>query len=238
MKRILCGLIAIIIMAIPLSAATTTSEDYIPSDGILLDRLNEYQERKENAHAMAQAARNLGFGEDSDIIKTAKEEWVKANQQYLYYQSFYQKYQEYPVATNCWIYLTEELGYNPYISAGIIGNMMVECGDTTLNLIYNRYGTYNTNFYGLCMWCLTFNNSINGMSLMEQLDYLAGNIKEEFDTFGYMYYSGFNYSQFLTIENTGTAALAFNLVYERCGCGMCEYLRASCAEVAYNYFMS
>ena len=42
-----------------------------------------------------------------------------------------QKYNEYPVATEIWMFL-KNCGYNDYVAAGILGNMMAEVGGNTL----------------------------------------------------------------------------------------------------------
>lgn len=96
---------------------------------------------------------------------------------------FYREsYKKYPEATEVWIYLRHSLGYNEYVCAGILGNMMAEVGGGTLNLKYattlklNTIGTFETPeqiakalkkypikkslndnnayspYYGLCMW--------------------------------------------------------------------------------------
>lgn len=96
---------------------------------------------------------------------------------------FYREaYKEYPEATEVWIYLRYGLGYNEYVCAGILGNMMAEVGGGTLDLKYatslklNTIGTFETPeqianalkkypiktslddnnayspYYGLCMW--------------------------------------------------------------------------------------
>lgn len=39
--------------------------------------LQQYNENQENAHKMAEAARALGYAEDSDVIMNAKEIWAK-----------------------------------------------------------------------------------------------------------------------------------------------------------------
>lgn len=96
---------------------------------------------------------------------------------------FYREsYEKYPEATEVWMYLRYGLGYNEYVCAGILGNMMAEVGGGTLDLKYatslklNTIGTFETPeqiadalkkypikqsldddnayspYYGLCMW--------------------------------------------------------------------------------------
>ncbi len=237
MKKILSGLLVTILLICSL-ATTATSEAYIPSEPeetILTEKLDYYQKRKDDAHIMAEAARNLGYAENSDIIQTAKQEWVEADIKYNYYQQLIEKMNEYPVATTVWIYL-QELGYNDYICAGILGNMMVECGGLTLDLDPYIYAGYYGNYYGLCMWYGPYCPGIYDLSVIEQLDYLANDIAYQIDTYGYFYYYGFNYNEFLKITNVYDAALAFCMSYERCYSDSYPH-RTVCALEAYQYFV-
>lgn len=140
------------------------------------------------------------------------------------------------VATQVWTYL-KSYGYSDSVAAGIIGNMMRECGGDTLNLDWDIVGHYNGDeFYGLCQWCLRYTPSgFKNSSIKQQCDYLQQTIASEFAAYGGNY-NGITYSEFLNAD-TRTAAIAFERVYERCG----DYAnedgrRANNAEVAYNHF--
>lgn len=68
---------------------------------------------------------------------------------------------EFPTAEFIWSYL-KELGFNDYICAGILGNMMVESGGLTLAIEENaRTG----NFYGICQWSKKYYPDVIGVSL-------------------------------------------------------------------------
>lgn len=139
-------------------------------------------------------------------------------------------------AQQVWTYL-KGYGYSDSVAAGIIGNMMRECGGDTLNLDWNIIGHYNGDeFYGLCQWCLKYTPSgFKGSNVKEQCEYLHKTIKSEFATYGGNY-NGITYSQFLK-SDTRTAAIAFERVYERCGNYSFEdSRRADNAEKAYNKF--
>ena len=139
-------------------------------------------------------------------------------------------------AQQVWTYL-KGYGYSDSVAAGIIGNMMRECGGDTLNLDWNIIGHYNGDeFYGLCQWCLKYTPSgFKGSNVKEQCEYLHKTIKSEFKTYGGNY-NGITYSQFLK-SDTRTAAIAFERVYERCGNYSSEdSRRADNAEKAYNKF--
>lgn len=138
---------------------------------------------------------------------------------------------EHAAATTVWNYL-RSLGYNKAICAGIIGNMMSECGGHTLDL---QWWIYDDGFYGVCQWYVGYYPAINGTDLYTQLDYLASTIAYEFNTFGFKYYSGFNYEAFLQIDNYYDAAIAFAKCYERCA-SWTYSSRTSNAAKAYEYF--
>ena len=59
------------------------------------------------------------------------------------------KYDQYPAATVAWIYMTEELKWSDAVAAGILGNMMSECGGQTLTLDWDDN---DDSGYGLIQW--------------------------------------------------------------------------------------
>lgn len=138
---------------------------------------------------------------------------------------------EYPDATYIWDYL-QELEYSDEVCAGILGNMMVECAGQCLDL----QPTIETkSYYGICQWSKKFYPDVIGCSLESQCDFLRDTIQNELDTFGYKYKKGFNYEDFLALEDERDVALAFAKCYERCGSGSYE-ARQDCAETALEYF--
>ena len=144
-----------------------------------------------------------------------------------------ERYEEYPNATIVWKTLKDK-GYNDFVTAGILGNMMVECGGNSLNLdstIYSKDKFY----YGICQWNKRYYPEVFDMDLEFQLNFLFTNIKYEIDRYGFYYKKDFNFEQFLEIDNEQTAALAFAKSYERCSSrsyGRREY----CASLALEYF--
>lgn len=246
---------------------TTNSEDYIPSETIetvslesqievpielvgnpliyietnnraeLKELMAECEQKKIDAHSMAEAARACGYAEDHPVIILAKDEWKNADELYKIYKEEYnglikaEAWEEYPVATECWFYL-KDLGYNDYVCAGIIGNMMAEVGGGTLNLQW----WLGDSFYGLCQWSTYYRPEAKGLDVPAQLDLLRDTIKAEIDYAGFIYKSGFNYEQFLELEDEREAALAFAMAYERCA-KQYYWCRADYAEIAYDYFV-
>lgn len=242
---------------------TTTSEAYIPSetqitltpqeyDRVNTTDLNELEalmeeciQRQSSAHEMAESARELNYPEDHPIIELASIEWNNANEDYLYYLNVYEneqkkieeqkwinKMNEYPVATTIWRYM-KDLGWNDYVCAGIMGNIMAEVGGQTLNI---QPYLSSSNYYGMCQWSRGY-SGVWGADLNGQLNFLRDTIKYEFDTFGYAYQSGFDYNDFLNLTNEQSAAKAFAKCYERCSSSTYS-IRQKNATTAYNYFVS
>ena len=87
----------------------------------------------------------------------------------------------YPEATKVWTIL-QDYGYNDYVCAGIMGNLMVETGGNTLDLdpdlVYYSY-------YGLCQWSYEYFPSVWYSSLEEQCEFLHDTIEYEINTFGF-----------------------------------------------------
>ena len=141
------------------------------------------------------------------------------------------KAEEYPAATYIWRYM-KELGWNDYVCAGIMGNLMTEVGGQTLHI---RYDAYGNGYYGMCQWNRAY-GSIWGADLITQCNFLRDTIKYEFDTYGFKYQKGFNFNSFLNMTDAQQAALAFAKSYERCGSGSYN-IRQQNALKAYNYFV-
>ena len=144
-----------------------------------------------------------------------------------------QRAKEYPAATQIWLSMKEQ-GWNDHVCAGILGNIMAECGGHTLNIQWNIYD-YSGWFYGICQWSLYYRPEASGLSLENQLDLLYNTIESEFDYAGFCYYYGFTYDDFLQITDYRNAALAFAKVYERCGSAS-HSIRQYNAQIAYEYF--
>ena len=236
-KKIIRPIIIIIIMLISISGCVLTNAEYSELDAFFAISNDELLAKQDAAHQMAECARQLGYAEDHEIIQVAKMEWENTNAILQQREQFWlQRYQEYPNATYVWLFLTNTLGYNDYVAAGIIGNMMVECGGKTLNLQYWLYSYGSGYYYGLCQWNKKSYPSVRGTDLYTQCVFLADTIKYELDTYGYAYAKGYKYTNFLQLQNEKEAALMFAKAYERCGGGY--KARKDCATTAYNYFTS
>jgi hypothetical protein len=238
---------AIISVSISICAMdATTSEVYIPSENYTQEELTiliqENEERMGHAHTMAESARALGYDEEHPVIQLAKTEWETANTDYLIYLEKYaiikqkeeKRMEEYPVATMIWNSLQEQ-GFNDYVCAGILGNIMTEVGGNTLEIKYWLTNPSNR-YYGICQWSKKYNKEIQGGSLTEQLNYLKKTVKKEIDNFGHKYKKGFDYNDFMNLQDAEEAALAFAKAYERCNSKHYS-VRLVNAEKAYKYFV-
>ena len=128
----------------------------------------------------------------------------------------------------------KDLGWNDYVCAGIMGNLMAEVGGQTLDI---QYWLQGNGYYGMCQWNKAYRSGVWGADLTGQCDFLRDTIKYEIDTFGYAYKKGFNLNSFLALSNERDAALAFAKCYERCGSGTYT-IRQNNAEKAYDYFVN
>lgn len=200
----------------------------------------ESEQRKESAKKMADAARECGYAEDHPIIVLAQEEWDAANSLSIIYQEKLSEYNltkawiEYPVATEVWIHLTQTMGYNEYVAAGILGNMMVECGGMTLNLDWQAVNK-SSKCYGLCQWHPMYHQEVQYASLEQQIEYMTKSFPEILKRYAYEYQPNFTYQDFLNLTDAKAAAKAFCYIYERPG--TYHSVREDIAEKAYEYFM-
>jgi len=157
--------------------------------------------------------------ETTSVVETQSLEstWTK------YYNDT--QYSEYPVACEVW-QIIRSWGWNEAVAAGIIGNMMTECGGLTLDLDWDLYDD-TWMYYGLCMWSLYWAPETSGMSIEQQMTYLYNTIETN------MNYFGGSLDEFLKITDPGYAALYFQWYYE---VGVSSETRYSGALEAYEYF--
>ena len=208
------------------------------SSAELIELIEYYTIQKENAHLMAESGRALGYSENHIVVQLAKQEWKKAADALDYYTTKYELLKEkqeteYPNAAYVWNYL-KDLGYNDYVCAGIMGNLMAEVGGQTLALDIDAV---NGIHYGICQWNKRYYGSVWGTDLATQCDFLRDNIEYEIDKYGSNFKRDFDYSDFLALTNEQDAALAFCMAYERCGASSYE-VRQKNATKAYKYFVS
>lgn len=136
--------------------------------------------------------------------------------------------EEYAAAAFIWDYFDD---FSAEVRAGILGNIMTEAGGQTLDI--QPY--IGTDYYGICQWGPHY-PEIQGANLERQCEFLKDTIEEEINMFGSPYRQGFNYEQFLQLNNPASVALAFAICYERCSpAGYTK--RQQNAMIAYEYFV-
>ncbi len=140
---------------------------------------------------------------------------------------------DYYYATKVWQYF-RQCGFNNVVTCAIIGNMMIETSDGTLDLNPTIYSP-SSNYYGLCQWSQKYYPETKDLPFEAQLDYLLESIPLEFNSFGKNYKSGFNYEDFIKMTDIEEATLAFAKSYERCSSVSYE-MRQEAALKAYEYF--
>lgn len=156
---------------------------------------------------------------------------VKAEEEALWEQ----RAQEYPVATEVWLFLKEELGYSDAVCAGIMGNLMAECGGQTLKLKWNAVNK-KTGCYGLCQWHPKYYPELQNTGLSEQLEHMKTSFPKVLSRYlSICYKEDFTYEDFLALEDPAEVAYAFCVTYERPGPGSYNQ-RMKNAEKAYEYF--
>lgn len=171
------------------------------------------------------------------------EAWANSSLAYLetekeYYQQMYdiyyeeenvafwtQKTEEHPTATYIWLFLKEQ-GFNDYVAAGILGNMMTEAGGQSLAI---NPSASNGSYYGICQWGPNFPGRY--VDLDGQLQLLMNTIENEFAWYGTM-----SYESFCNLDNERDAALVFARSYERCTSRSYNQ-RQNNASVALEYFV-
>ena len=80
----------------------------------------------------------LGYDTEHPAVVMAKTDFENAEADVEYYtkqqlirqeeENWRVRAEEYPVATQAWLYMKNELGFSDIVCAGIMGNMMAECG--------------------------------------------------------------------------------------------------------------
>ena len=148
----------------------------------LEELIDECAARMDAAKQMKESAENLGYHDEHAVILLAEQEYENAKADKKFYKNALKKQEEkywnkkrnqYPVATEIWLYLKDE-GYNDYVCAGILGNLMAEVGGQTLNINPLRSGH---GYYGMCQWSTKYYPKVVGEDLNGQLEFLNSNIK-------------------------------------------------------------
>ena len=207
------------------------------------ERPEGWSEHQVTAHNVAQQMRAMGYDEDNPVIVACQEWWraeriadtssvtadaaTPSPQGEGYDGAGYvddAKRYAYPVAASVWT-LLREAGLSEACVAGIIGNMMAECGGQTLSLAPD---TYSSGYYGLCMWSLYYFPEADGLDVDGQIKLLLRTLESNITA------GGGSYAAFLASADARSAARYFSDFYERPATW--ASVRADNAERALEYF--
>lgn len=197
-----------------------------------LKHLMACKDRLAAAESMRQGALDLGYAETHPVVELANKEIEQIKQDIEFYEECWNQCAiEHPVASEVWRFFIEECGYPEPVVAGLLGNMMVECGGYTLDLQWWIYNS--TKHYGLVQWSPKYYPHMQGATLRTQLEYLKESIPEVFNGWSGKR-EGCLFNDFLSMTDSKEAAYIFAVVYERPG--SIGENRSDLSITALNYF--
>ena len=194
----------------------------ITSDGAIY---TQTQRNKDTAHRIAEIMRAEGHAENHPVIIACQTWWQEedAKERTATAYTDMEQRAKYPVACAVWQQL-RDAGISAPVAAGIIGNMMAECGGQTLDL--DPY-IYSSGYYGLCMWSLYYFPTVDGLGVTGQVEFLLSTLDN-------ITAGGGSVEYFLSLTDVRQAARYFSDYYERPASWSEQ--RANNAEVAYRFF--
>lgn len=204
-------------------------------------------ERLELINTIYEGFLTLGYAEDHPAVVMAKTDAENAQADVVYYQEQFEIFEEirewevraseYPVATKVWLYMKNEFGWNDIVCAGIMGNMMAECGGCWTSDL--DWGLNEPGGFGMIQWLGSRRKqlfSIYGKtpSIENQLNFMKD---ELYGTNGVSkQVSEKQLNKIMNAETPEECAFAFASYFERCS----EKHRAprrGYARAAYEYFV-
>lgn len=204
--------------------------------------------RRDTAKSVYEGLLLLGYVAEHPAVVLAQTDLENAEADVEYYtehqvilQEAYEwevRASEYPVATQVWLYMKNELGFSDTVCAGIMGNMMAECGGCwTSNLDWD---VSSSSGYGMIQWLggrkqQLFSIYGNQPSIEDQLNFMKD---ELYGTNGVTkQVTDSQLDKIINAETPEDCAYAFACYYERCGEGH-RWVRRDYARRAYEYFVS
>lgn len=216
-----------------------------------LDEANKLLEdaifRKDTAVAVYEGLLSLGYAEEHPAVVMAKTDVENREADCVFYQENQAIHQEayewevraseYPVATQVWLYMKEEFGWNDIVCVGIMGNMMAECGGCWTSDL--DWDVSSSSGYGMIQWLggrkqQLFNIYGSSPSIEDQLNFMKD---ELFGTNGVTkQVTDSQLDKIMNAETPEDCAYAFACYYERCSEGH-RWVRRDYARRAYEYFV-
>lgn len=203
--------------------------------------------RQELTNTVYQGLITLGYADDHPAVVMAKTDIENANADVIYYQEQFEIWEEkrkwevraseYPVATQVWLYMKNELGYSDIVCAGIMGNMMAECGGCWTSDL--DWDVSSSSGFGMIQWLggrkkQLFSIYGDTPSIEDQLNFMHD---ELYGTNGVTWQvTQSQLDKIMNAETPEECAYAFACYFERCGKGH-RAPRRGYARRAYEYFV-
>lgn len=244
---------------IPSGTTEPTEPEVIILESVVVERVEPttYEEamslfeqavtRQEAAQSAYHYLITLGYAEDHPAVVMVKSDIETTQADLVYYQEQYTileeahkwevRASEYPVATQVWLYMKNEFGWNDTVCAGIMGNMMAECGGCWTSDL--DWDVRSSSGFGMIQWLGGRRNqlfSIYGQnpSIEDQLNFMKN---ELYGTNGVSkQVSDSQLDKIMNADSPEDCAYAFACYYERCGEGH-RSVRRGYARRAYEYFV-
>lgn len=209
--------------------------------------LDEATKHQETTQMVLDGLIELGYEPNHPAIVMAYAELENRTADVAYYQEKQVEWEEihkwevraseYPVATQVWLYMKEEFGWSDTVCAGIMGNMMAECGGCwTSDLHWN---VSSSSGYGMIQWLGSrkqqlFNIYGSSPSIEDQLNFMKD---ELYGTNGVTkQVTDSQLDKIMNADSPEDCAYAFACYFERCGEGH-RWVRRDYARRAYEYFV-
>lgn len=203
--------------------------------------------RRDTAKSVYEGLLLLGYDAEHPAAVMAQTDLENAEADVEYYTEqqviFQEAYEwevrasEYPVATQVWLYMKNELGFSDTACAGIMGNMMAECGGCWTSDL--DWDVSSSSGYGMIQWLGGRKNQLfsiygNNPSIEDQLNFMKD---ELYGTNGVTkQVTDSQLDKIINAETPEDCAYAFACYYERCGEGH-RWVRRDYARRAYEYFV-
>ena len=203
--------------------------------------------RRDTTKSVYEGLLLLGYDIEHPAVVMAKTDFENAEADVEYYteqqlirqeeENWRVRAEEYPVATQAWLYMKNELGFSDIVCAGIMGNMMAECGGCWTSDL--DWDASSSSGYGMIQWLggrkqQLFSIYGDTPSVENQLDF----VKDElYGTNGVTkQVTDSQLDKIINAETPEDCAYAFACYYERCGEGH-RWVRRDYAKRAYEYFV-
>ena len=203
--------------------------------------------RRDTTKSVHEGLLLLGYDTEHPAVVMAKTDLENAEADVEYYteqqlirqeeENWKVRAEEYPVATQAWLYMKNELGFSDIVCAGIMGNMMAECGGCWTSDL--DWDVHSSSGFGMIQWLggrkqQLFSIYGSNPSVENQLDF----VKDElYGTNGVTkQVTDSQLDKIINAETPEDCAYAFACYYERCGEDH-RWVRRDYARRAYEYFV-